>query len=1092
MITHSPSPPSPSAASTSTAPHLQRHLTSGASKTNKIGDVIELTATFAQAVNVTGVPSIGLTVGGIARQATYTSGTGTTAIKFQYVVQAGDLDNDGIAIPSAAITLGTGTITDNAGTPVLSFSAPTAPSIATALVDGQAPTVLLSTNSTGIPLNGSTTVTFTLSEVSTDFASADVAVTGGALSNFSGSGTVYTATLTPTAGFTGDVLLNIAPNAFNDAAGNGNAAASFTLGVAPTVTITSPSSTLRNGQTAQLTFTLSEAITAGSFTAADVAVTGGTIGALTGSGTVFTTTFTPTANFSGNAAVSVGASAFTDAAGNDNTAATPLSITVDTLAPTVAITSSVSSVASGSTANITFTLSEASTDFAASDVTVTNGSLSSFTSVSATVYTATFTPNAGFSGAANITVPAGSFSDAAGNVSTAAGSLALAVNTVSPTVTVTSSAATLRNNQTALITFTLSSASTSFTAADFTAVAPAVANVTATGGTLSNFVAVSPTVYTAVFTPTAGATSGAVAVAAGSFTDANGNQSLAGGLGTAITIDNVAPTVTITSPSSTLRNGQTAQLTFTLSEAITAGSFTAADVAVTGGTIGALTGSGTVFTTTFTPTANFSGNAAVSVGASAFTDAAGNDNTAATPLSITVDTLAPTVAITSSVSSVASGSTATITFTLSEASTDFAASDVTVTNGSLSSFTSVSATVYTATFTPNAGFSGAANITVPAGSFSDAAGNVSTAAGSLALAVNTVSPTVTVTSSAATLRNNQTALITFTLSSASTSFTAADFTAVAPAVANVTATGGTLSNFVAVSPTVYTAVFTPTAGATSGAVAVAAGSFTDANGNQSLAGGLGTAITIDNIAPTVTITSPSSTLRNGQTAQLTFTLSEAITAGSFTAADVAVTGGTIGALTGSGTVFTTTFTPTANFSGNAAVSVGASAFTDAAGNDNTAATPLSITVDTLAPTVAITSSVSSVASGSTANITFTLSEASTDFAASDVTVTNGSLSSFTSVSATVYTATFTPNAGFSGAANITVPAGSFSDAAGNVSTAAGSLALAVNTVSPTVTVTSSAATLRNNQTALITFTLSSASTSFTAADFTAVAPPLPT
>jgi large repetitive protein len=920
-----------------------------------------------------------------------------------------------------------------------------------------------------------------------------VTATGGTLSNFVAvSPTVYTAVFTPTAGATSGAVA-VAAGSFTDANGNqslaGGLGTAITIdNIAPTVTITSPSSTLRNGQTAQLTFTLSEAITAGSFTAADVAVTGGTIGALTGSGTVFTTTFTPTANFSGNAAVSVGASAFTDAAGNDNTAATPLSITVDTLAPTVAITSSVSSVASGSTANITFTLSEASTDFAASDVTVTNGSLSSFTSVSATVYTATFTPNAGFSGAANITVPAGSFSDAAGNVSTAAGSLALAVNTVSPTVTVTSSAATLRNNQTALITFTLSSASTSFTAADFTAVAPAVANVTATGGTLSNFVAVSPTVYTAVFTPTAGATSGAVAVAAGSFTDANGNQSLAGGLGTAITIDNIAPTVTITSPSSTLRNGQTAQLTFTLSEAITAGSFTAADVAVTGGTIGALTGSGTVFTTTFTPTANFSGNAAVTVGASAFTDAAGNDNTAATPLSITVDTLAPTVAITSSVSSVASGSTANITFTLSEASTDFAASDVTVTNGSLSSFTSVSATVYTATFTPNAGFSGAANITVPAGSFSDAAGNVSTAAGSLALAVNTVSPTVTVTSSAATLRNNQTALITFTLSSASTSFTAADFTAVAPAVANVTATGGTLSNFVAVSPTVYTAVFTPTAGATSGAVAVAAGSFTDANGNQSLAGGLGTAITIDNIAPTVTITSPSSTLRNGQTAQLTFTLSEAITAGSFTAADVAVTGGTIGALTGSGTVFTTTFTPTANFSGNAAVTVGASAFTDAAGNDNTAATPLSITVDTLAPTVAITSSVSSVASGSTANITFTLSEASTDFAASDVTVTNGSLSSFTSVSATVYTATFTPNAGFSGAANITVPAGSFSDAAGNVSTAAGSLALAVNTVSPTVTVTSSAATLRNNQTALITFTLSSASTSFTAADFTAVAP----
>ena len=61
-------------------------------------------------------------------------------------------------------------------------------------------------------------------------------------------------------------------------------------------------------------------------------------------------------------------------------------------------------------------------------------------------------------------------------------------------------------------TFTLSEASTDFTASD----------VTVTGGTLSNFQG-SGTSYTATFTPTAGATSASIAVASDKFTDAAGN-----------------------------------------------------------------------------------------------------------------------------------------------------------------------------------------------------------------------------------------------------------------------------------------------------------------------------------------------------------------------------------------------------------------------------------------------------------------------------------------------------------------------------------------------------------------------------------------
>ena len=64
-----------------------------------------------------------------------------------------------------------------------------------------------------------------------------------------------------------------------------------------------------------------------------------------------------------------------------------------------------------------FTLSEAATNFGQDDITVTNGSLSLFAALSATEYTAKFTPAAG--GVVTIEVAGDAFTDAAGNNNTA-------------------------------------------------------------------------------------------------------------------------------------------------------------------------------------------------------------------------------------------------------------------------------------------------------------------------------------------------------------------------------------------------------------------------------------------------------------------------------------------------------------------------------------------------------------------------------------------------------------------------------------------------------------------------------------------------
>ena len=110
-----------------------------------------------------------------------------------------------------------------------------------------------------------------------------------------------------------------------------------------------------------------------------------------------------------------------------------------------------------------------------------------------------------------------------------------------------------------------------------------------------------------------------------------------------------------------------------------------------------------------------------SVGASSITDARITNF----GLSFIDDTTRPTIAITDddADNSLSAGESSTLTFTLSEASTDFVEADTTVTGGSLSNWTAVSSTVYTATFTPPADSTTDGVIHVANDKFSDAAGN---------------------------------------------------------------------------------------------------------------------------------------------------------------------------------------------------------------------------------------------------------------------------------------------------------------------------------------------------------------------------------
>ena len=79
------------------------------------GDNVSVTSTFSENVLVTNTPQLTLAVGDNNRTATYTSGNNSTMLVFQYTIQAGETDSNGISIGANAIALNSGTIKDVTG-----------------------------------------------------------------------------------------------------------------------------------------------------------------------------------------------------------------------------------------------------------------------------------------------------------------------------------------------------------------------------------------------------------------------------------------------------------------------------------------------------------------------------------------------------------------------------------------------------------------------------------------------------------------------------------------------------------------------------------------------------------------------------------------------------------------------------------------------------------------------------------------------------------------------------------------------------------------------------------------------------------------
>ncbi|MEG4264813.1 Ig-like domain-containing protein, partial [Microcoleus sp. Pol12A4] len=678
----------------------------------------------------------------------------------------------------------------------------------------------------------------------------------------------------------------------------------------------------------------------------------------------------------------------TDTAGNNNTAATQLVRTADATVPTVALTS-----ASPTTTNapflVTATFSESVTGFIASDVNLTNSTISNFTG-SGTTYNFTVTPNA--DGPVTVDVPAATATDIGGNNNTAATQLTRTRDTVVPTVALTSASPTTVNAPFS-VTATFSEDVTGFDNTDIT-----VANAT-----VGNFVTVDAKTYTFDVAPNADGPV-TVDVPAATAIDIAGNNNTTA---TQLTRSNdaTAPTVALTSASPTTTNAPFL-VTATFSESVTG--FIASDVNLTNSTISNFTGSGTTYNFTVTPNAD--GPVTVDVPAATATDIGGNNNTAATQLTRTNDATAPTVALTSA-SPTTINAPFLVTATFSESVTGFIASDVNLTNSTISNFTG-SGTTYNFTVTPNA--DGPVTVDVPAATAIDIADNNNTTATQLTRTNDATAPTVALTSASPTTTNAP-FLVTATFSESVTGFS----------TTGVNVANGTVSGFTG-SGSNYTFTVTPNA---DGAVTVdvPAATATDIGGNNNTAATQLTR-TNDATAPTVALTSASPTTTNAPFL-VTATFSESVTG--FIASDVNLTNSTISNFTGSGTTYTFDVTPNAD--GPVTVDVPAAAATDIGGNNNTAATQLTRTADITVPTVVLTST-SPTTLNAPFSVTATFSEDVTGFDNTDINVANATVGNFVPVNATTYTFDVTPTG--DGAVTVDVLAATATDTFGNNNTAA--------------------------------------------------------
>ena len=1008
-----------------------------------VGETSLVTITFSEAV--TGFDNSDLSVangtlsavsssdGGITWTATFTPSLGVTDVSNLIV-----LNNTGIN--DGAGNTGTGTTSSN-----------------NYAIDTNVPTATVVVADSSLSIGETTVVTVTFNSAVSGFDNADLTVSNGTLSTMSSTdgGVTWTATFTPSASIsdTSNVitldntgLINGAGNAGVGTTDSNNYAVDT---VRPTATIVVADTAIAAGETSLVTITFSEAVTA--FTSADLTVANGVISGLSSSdgGITWTATFTPTAGVTDTSnVISLNSGGIVDLAGNVNVGGTDSNnYALDTERPTATIVLADSNLSVGETSLVTITFSEAVSGFDNSDLSVANGTLSAVSSSDGGLtWTATFTPTLGVRDATNLIVLNNSgVSDAAGNTGTGTTNSAnYAIDTQVPTATIVVADTSLSIGETSQVTITFNEAVSGFDNSDLTISNGTLSNVSSSDGGVT---------WTATFTPSASIadTSNLITLDNTGVVNVSGNA----GVGTTdsnnYAIDTVRPTATIVVADTAIAAGETSLVTITFNEAVTG--FTDADLSVANGTLSGLSSSdgGITWTATFTPAVGITDTSnLITLANSGVADLAGNAGSGTTDSNnYSVDSQRPTATIVLSDSVLKPGETAQVTITFSEAVTGFSNADLSVANGTLSAVSSSDGGLtWTATFTPTLGVTDASNvITLDNTGVSDAAGNIGTGTTDSAnYAVETRVPTATIVVADSALRIGETSQVTITFSEAVSGFDNSDLTISNGTLSNVSSSDGGVT---------WTATFTPTTSITdtSNLISLDTSGVVNASGNSGVDVVNSNNYAIDTVRPGATITVGDTTLGIGQSTTVTISFSEAVSG--FDLSDLSVANGVLSNLASSngGLTWTATLTPTAGVNdATNLILLDASTVQDLAGNVGVGiAISSNYALDATRPTATIVVADPDLTVGETTQVTFTFSEAVTDFDLSDLSVTNGELTNLTtSDGGKTWTATFTPTVNLTDPSNfIALDTSNVSDLTGNAgASVAVSNNYAIDTVVP--------------------------------------------
>ncbi|WP_053180954.1 Ig-like domain-containing protein [Pseudomonas thivervalensis] len=923
-------------------------------------------------------------------------------------------------------------------------------------VDTQRPTASIVVADTSLSVGETSLVTITFNEAVTGFTTADLTVANGTVTGLSSGdgGITWTGTLTPSAS-TSDTsnLITLDNTGVADAAGNAGSGTTDSNNYAidtarPTATVVVADATVGIGETSVVTITFSEAVTG--FTLADLSVTNGSLSGLSTSDNItYTATFTPSGGVSdATNLITLNNTGVVDGAGNTGSGTTDSNnYVVDTLRPTATIVVADTALSVGETSLVTITFSEAISGFDNSDLSVANGTLSAVSSSDGGItWTATFTPSLGVTDVSNLIVLNNTgVSDGAGNTgSGTTNSNNYAVDTNVPTATVVVADSSLSIGETTVVTVTFNSAVSGFDNADLTVSNGTLSTMSSTDGGVT---------WTATFTPSTSIsdTSNVITLDNTGLINGAGNA----GVGTTdsnnYAIDTVRPTATIVVADTAIAAGETSLVTITFSEAVTA--FTSADLTVANGVISGLSSSdgGITWTATFTPTAGVTDTSnLISLNSGGIVDLAGNANVGGTDSNnYSVDSQRPSATIVLSDSVLKPGETAQVTITFSEAVTGFSNADLSVANGTLSAVSSSDGGLtWTATFTPTLGVTDATNlITLDNTGVSDAAGNTGTGTTDSAnYAVETQVPTAAIVVADSALRIGETSLVTITFSEAVSGFDNSDLTISNGTLSNVSSTDGGVT---------WTATFTPTTNITdtSNLISLDTSDVINASGNSGVGVVNSNNYAIDTVRPGATITVGDTTLGIGQSTTVTISFSEAVSG--FDLSDLSVANGVLSNLASSdgGLTWTATLTPTAGVNdATNLILLDAGTVQDLAGNAGVGiAISSNYALDATRPTATIVVADPSLSVGETTQVTFTFSEAVTDFDLSDLSVTNGELTNLTtSDGGRTWTATFTPTVNLTDPSNfIALDTSNVSDLSGNAgASVAVSNNYAIDTVVP--------------------------------------------